>query len=274
MFSLAAAGLFLIWYTHSHFTDFRMALLEADVRFLVLSLIVLTGFHMVQGYLIADILRALGARVGILETLRVVLLSLVGKYVPGKVWILTMRSTLLSERGVSVRLVLAATGIEHVYVIASAVVLFLLTSTPHLATVASAQRALGIGLLIALLVAPGLILRGANKVLLLFGRDGIQGGITRKRSAFYTFMFILTWILLGAGIWVLSQGMSAGISYRSIPELAGLYAFSVVAGFVAFFAPGGIGVREGLFVLALKDLMPGADALFPRGRAPWCPEIF
>ncbi|MFH1277864.1 MAG: hypothetical protein ABIK65_05750 [Candidatus Eisenbacteria bacterium] len=229
---------------------------------LALSLLVFTGFHMVQGYLMSNLLRYFGACIGTLETLRIVLLSLVGKYVPGKVWILTMRSTFFAERGVPVRIVLASAGLENVYIITTAVVLFLLTAPPPYPGLEAVQRICGILLMIALLVSPGALVRAANRVIVLTGREPVREGISRRRSAYYAFMFSLTWLVLGAGIWVLSAGLGAGIPLGRIPALSGIYSFSVVVGFVAFFAPGGIGVREGLFVYGLKDFLTGPEALF------------
>jgi uncharacterized membrane protein YbhN (UPF0104 family) len=44
--------------------------------------------------------------------------------------------------------------------------------------------------------------------------------------------------------------------------LAGAYGVAVVAGFAALFVPAGLGVREGVFVLAMSGLLPATEALF------------
>jgi hypothetical protein len=61
----------------------------------------------------------------------------------------------------------------------------------------------------------------------------------------------LAWAGYGAALWLLARGILPSVGLR--PALAvAVFTASYLAGFLALFAPGGIGVREGLFILMLQ----------------------
>jgi glycosyltransferase 2 family protein len=62
---------------------------------------------------------------------------------------------------------------------------------------------------------------------------------------------LVAWVGYGLAFWLLARGLlpSAGLD----PALGiAVFTASYLAGFLALFAPGGIGVREGLFILMLQ----------------------
>jgi hypothetical protein len=65
--------------------------------------------------------------------------------------------------------------------------------------------------------------------------------------------FLGIWILQGLSFFVLATAW-VELSWLDLPRLAGAYAISYVAGLLAFFAPGGIGVREGFLTIILEPL--------------------
>ena len=61
----------------------------------------------------------------------------------------------------------------------------------------------------------------------------------------------VAWIGYGVAFWLLARGLLPSAGLR--PELAvAVFTTSYLAGFLALFAPGGLGVREGLFILMLQ----------------------
>ena len=55
----------------------------------------------------------------------------------------------------------------------------------------------------------------------------------------------------GAALWLLARGLLPSVNLA--PGLAiAVFTASYLAGFLALFAPGGLGVREGLFILMLQ----------------------
>jgi hypothetical protein len=66
-------------------------------------------------------------------------------------------------------------------------------------------------------------------------------------------LFIVIWILQGFSFFLLATAWTS-LSWSEVPRLTGAYALSHVAGLLAVFAPGGIGVREGLLGILLRPL--------------------
>jgi hypothetical protein len=61
----------------------------------------------------------------------------------------------------------------------------------------------------------------------------------------------VAWLGYGGALWLLARGLLPDAGLR--PGLAvAVFTASYLAGFLALFAPGGLGVREGLFILMLQ----------------------
>jgi len=61
----------------------------------------------------------------------------------------------------------------------------------------------------------------------------------------------IAWIGYGGALWLLARGLLPGAALGLMPAIA-VFTASYLAGFLALFAPGGIGVREGVFILMLQ----------------------
>jgi hypothetical protein len=62
---------------------------------------------------------------------------------------------------------------------------------------------------------------------------------------------LVAWVGYGLALWLLARGLLPAAGLR--PTLAvAVFTASYLAGFLALFAPGGLGVREGLFILMLQ----------------------
>jgi hypothetical protein len=61
----------------------------------------------------------------------------------------------------------------------------------------------------------------------------------------------VAWLGYGVALWLLARGLLPGAGLGLLPAIA-VFTASYLAGFLALFAPGGIGVREGVFILILQ----------------------
>jgi hypothetical protein len=69
------------------------------------------------------------------------------------------------------------------------------------------------------------------------------------------------WILMGAAMWAMA-GSVADLPPRELPFYVSAQALSATMGFLAFFTPAGLGVREGILLLLLTpSLGPGHAAI-------------
>jgi len=88
----------------------------------------------------------------------------------------------------------------------------------------------------------------------------VATGVRPTHAARWGLAYGLTWILLGGAfaLFVIAFYPDAGSHLRYV---AGTVAVSYLGGYMAFFAPAGIGVREGLMGVLLADIMPAPAAL-------------
>ena len=75
-------------------------------------------------------------------------------------------------------------------------------------------------------------------------------------------LFLAAWWIQGLGLGLAIRAVSpADFAWGDWPRWTGAAAIAMVGGFVALFAPGGLGVREALTLALLSNLEPGAAVL-------------
>jgi hypothetical protein len=203
--------------------------------------------------------------IGFLPAARAWCLANLGRYVPGKVWSVAGLVVLARRHGVESW---AAAG--------SAVVM----------------QALGLGTCLAVVTMtlpgrlPGLVLGGGSVIVLALAGGGVIAGVTLValhspwaieragrllgeqgsvlrplplRATVTGGVFTLaSWVTYGVAFWSLALGLGVGADLTA-PTAIGVFALGYIAGLLALFAPGGVGVREVAFGLLLAPIMgPGA----------------
>jgi hypothetical protein len=235
---------------------------DANPALLLASIGVFTLFALAQTRVSVAVLHALGAVVPATAAMRAFLLSLLGRYIPGKIWIVTMRSSFLHERGVPIRIVLAAVLVENVYLLMTSTALFAVSREPTTSVTTALLFGSAALLLTAAATLPGQIMPSIIRLLARFGLESIPVRLGARHAFAITGSYLATWLLLGLGIWLLGKGLAFPFSPRDVIALAGAYGVAVIAGFAALFVPAGLGVREGVFTLAMSGLLPATEALF------------
>lgn len=200
------------------------------------------------------------------ESFRQLNLLNIGKYLPGKIWGVIARGASLSDRGVTATSALVATCIEQTLVLHSAVVVSAIlfaslhpswaTTTPALLS----MMTLGLG---------SLLLKFAFRLYLYLIKPNanvIDAQEIRLVSTFTYLKFALGHCLG----WIVNGVLFASIYHAFFdvsPTLQLLYnlilanTIGVTLGFLAIFAPGGIGVREAATSGILTLVMPFEDAV-------------
>ncbi|HVS26440.1 MAG TPA: lysylphosphatidylglycerol synthase domain-containing protein [Burkholderiales bacterium] len=197
---------------------------------------------------------------------RQIALMTLGKYLPGKVWGMAARAALIKQQGIGFKEALLATFHEQYLFLHAAVVLSCLL----LAVLFEAAWSLAVGLL-GLLSIPFALL-SQNYIFILFNYSSRKLGYrdvldkTNILSAKNYLKILAAYFL----VWILSGIAFAGVylaffnSHFSLELLFALILANTVGntlGFLALFAPGGIGVREGVASSILAGFMPLGDAV-------------
>jgi uncharacterized membrane protein YbhN (UPF0104 family) len=212
-----------------------------------------------------------GARIGLAESFIHTTLVNLGKYFPGKIWGILARGWRLSERhDASPADILRTTYIEQYYLfLCAGVVSAILAAALFPSLLLIVGAALGI---IFVAVSPYVHRHFARVFVWLLSRLQRTAGSPdakwsdapmRQRDNVFLFAgFFCMWLLSGVFFYAVYLSIFPGTPAAdefALMTLANTVA--IVAGFVAVFAPGGIGVREGVSAAILSARMPIADAL-------------
>jgi uncharacterized membrane protein YbhN (UPF0104 family) len=238
---------------------------ELSVR--VLPLIAALGcfvlFYTIVGYLSTRIINDCGGSLRPLTGIRLWTLSMLGKYLPGKVWLVVGKLYLAAEKGVHMRVTGIGLFYEILFMLAASVLVgglclpFIDTGIiPGMAALPIA--AAGFVLMLVLLTRPRLV----NRVLRLFMRKNkekekkdvpvIPPLCFRPRFILgYVARFAGAWLIWGLGFYLLTQSVLS-LPIRTLPAIAGISVIAWFIGFVSLITPGGLGVREGVLTYFLK----------------------
>ena len=199
-------------------------------------------------------------RAPLLPAGRAYFLSVLGRYIPGKVGLALVR--IEGYRGHPASLVVLATGVEMLTALSAGLVLMcvgILFLPPGVPAWLRWAAPAGIAL-IALLLSPPLFHRAARAALRLTG--SAEPPILPRFGAMLGLigLYLLPGLLQGLGLYtlLLSLGPVPAGSYLAV---TGAYYTAGIAGMLAVFAPGGIGVREGILMLVLPVIVPRETAI-------------
>ncbi|MBX3175670.1 MAG: flippase-like domain-containing protein [Gemmatimonadaceae bacterium] len=192
-------------------------------------------------------LRAWGSPIGALDGARIWFVSNLGRYLPGKVWQIAAMGVMAQRVGVAPE---AAVGSSLVIAVVNILAGFSVAAL----TGAETYRLLGIagpalwGPIVLLVVgtlslpwtlAPALRLLGR-----LTKRQIVEPRLPVSAIAVAFLGCALAWALYGVAFQELSIGLIPGAGAGEAGPYVAVFTLSYLAGFLALFAPGGIGVRE------------------------------
>ncbi len=197
-----------------------------------------------------------------------IVMVLVGKYLPGKVWGVAARSQQLTRFDIPHRSSLVATYLEHlISVIAGMVVgLFAWLEAGDYPYRWWIYMLVFVGLAVATVYHARLLAFGFSWLSRRYPAVGEAIALTNLPARSYLALFLLyiaEWLAIGAILVCLFAAFSkVSPSPDLILFMVGSNAIGMIVGFMAFFSPGGIGVREGVIVGLLVTEIPLAEATF------------
>jgi glycosyltransferase 2 family protein len=185
---------------------------------------------------------------------RIWTVSSLGKYLPGKVWAIAGMALMAQQAGVAPWAATASAVILQVLAIGTGAAVAGLTGVGALEAAHPGVR-VALALLVTASVT-GIALLLWPPVLRRLLRLAAPGSETRPTPAAGAIVLgiianSVAWVGYGAALWLLARGVLPGASLALAPAIA-VFTASYLAGFLALFAPGGLGVREGVFILMLQ----------------------
>lgn len=192
------------------------------------------------------VLARYGSEIGFSDAARVWFVSNLGKYVPGKVWQVTTMTLMLSQLNVPLATAAGASAVITIANVVAGFALLLALGTPALRAVAggyeSAVLVATLILVVALLAAP-FTMRVLSSVASRLLRRPLV--LTMPAAAAWLAVggCALAWVLYGSAFQLFVRSLLGSASAPWIGYVTA-YTLSYLVGYLALFAPGGIGARE------------------------------
>ena len=197
---------------------------------------------------------SMGERLPFLAAARIWFLASFGKYVPGKVWALAGAAVLAQRAGVDPSAAVAGALVLQVLSLTSGAAVVAMTAPEVFQSVGQgSQPVLALVILLSVL---GVVALTWQPVL-----DWISSLLPsswpRLRAISPVVLGasfvanVVAWCAYGVALILLTRGLLPAVDL-SLPQAIGVFTCSYIVGFLALFAPGGLGPRESIFLLMLS----------------------
>ena len=207
------------------------------------------------------ILIGFGHRLPVAAATRIWATSEMARYLPGVIWQVVGRAYLVKPYGVSGSVCSASQVLElAIFLLANAIMAIgclLWNGTKQLTGPARNWMFCAMALvpILSVVLQPRIFYGLMNAIMRRLGKPQIP-----RQMGFATLAALLTWALAGLiwqslAIWVLTAG-PLGLQFTKWWVVAGAYSLAWCAGFLAVWAPGGLGVRELVFVTVMTFVVP------------------
>ncbi len=212
-----------------------------------------------------------GERIGLGVAFKISYLSNLGRYVPGKIWQLFGIIYVARQYGLSPEKATASFIISQLFTTVSAFLILAVAAQIEPAIIIDQIAIMGQGsaylftiamvvLSLLVIIRPNKILAVTNWLLRRFGRPELAFAIDKKVAPAIFLGYCVAWIFYGAALWMFIKSIVAEAEMGLIPAV-GIFAGSYQIGYLALFAPGGIGPRELVMGQMLLPFLPGVAPL-------------
>ena len=205
----------------------------------------------------------LGERLPPLEAMYQICVMQIGKYVPVMIGGFLARIS-ANAGSLSAKRIVIATTVEQIGAMGSALVIgidcYVLVRMPVAAPIVIAASVSIVWFIPSLwAIASSLYarLRGSSVSKSIAPASGLDSGMLRQALAFQFAQMLVMAVFIGT---VILQ-VAPDLSLRSSALMAGAYLMSIVAGIAVVFLPGGMGVREAVFVWLASGEVAASEAL-------------
>ncbi|MBN1756312.1 flippase-like domain-containing protein [bacterium] len=232
--------------------------LKFNPFYLGLSFFLLSGSIVITSLSWSRVLFELGENMPLVKALQIHSVSQMGRYVPGKFMAPLGKIYLAKKIGIPASTSLVSIIFHTIFVLFSALILFAI-SLGFLAR-QELPDAIYLGLLLIPLCIIALHPRInsiiINQGLKILKKPPIKVKFKYTRSLRILCLYILSWASQGGALFFLIKSFFSSLDLLNIFPIIGIQSIAWVVGFISFFVPGGIGVREGILSFFLKFYVP------------------
>ena len=246
-----------------HWEQVKDGLWETSWGWLILASLMFSIFLFVFRSLSwRRILIGFGHRIPVSASTRIWSTSELARYLPGAIWQVVGRMYLVRPYGVSGSVCSASQVLELVIFLLANILLavgcltWLGIKTFHGLPRMWLFAVMGLIPVLIFLMHPKVFYPLLNRVMRRLGKEPVA-----RRMRFRELCGLLLWAVLGLvwqslAIWLVVHQPPFKLQFTKWWVVAGAYSLAWCAGFLAVWAPGGIGVREAVFVAAMELSLP------------------
>ncbi len=257
VFALIIFG-FIFYALFERLDQLREYEFDLNIGLLAGGFLVLCLHYLIQGIISYIFAGKLNISVGFLKCWAFWMYSQLGKYIPGKIWIAASRAYLYKKEDIaSINKISIQFILEQAFSTIS-VVIICVFSLFFINSDIFEQYYYGfIALIAAFLVFfhPAVFFRLLNFALSLVKRDRIEGFTFKYHEVFMILLLeIASWIPVGISFYLIINSIAV-IDPGTLVYIIAIVSFSFIVGFLVIIAPAGLGVRDGILILMLKDML-------------------
>ncbi len=261
VFGVLAAG-FIVWYFVQNREEFSTTLANVNIGVFVFSMLFYFIYKLTLASLWHYITKINGCSIKYEKAVTGYLYSILGKYIPGKVFMLAARLAYYKEEEAPLSKVTVCFFIENVCTLLGAAMLFIVSLFFFPNELLENYKWTTFLLIAAffIVIHPRII----NLILKLVGkllRKKLEIPMKYSQMIKVVLLFIANWLIIGTGFYILAKSICPTLELSQLLFCAGIWGVSAIIGILAIFAPSGLGVREGIIVAGLMLIMPQNEAV-------------
>lgn len=228
---------------------------------LAVTMLVLVAARLTNALNCRNTLGAMGHSVKYRQVVPIIWVASLGRYIPGKMAVVAGATFMLTRLGIRATAALAALFLATALMI----LLSLMACTPMMFT-AAVREQFPLGRIIApAMLAVGLVClhpkiftRLCNLALVRIKREPLPESLRLGPYLKAIGMTVFRTLLLGLSLWATAR-IFVPVPISGLAIALGAGAMASVAGFLAVFAPAGLGAHEAVYFLTMKPLMSLAE---------------
>jgi len=191
----------------------------------------------------------------LLNAVRICSLSLLGRYVPGKIWMFAGKIYLCSMMNIPKAKAGASVLIEFIFHNLTAIYLFAFIYIFNIEMSWISRSILFSITAILVLAVPHILILFNHQIMKTAVKEPVLNSLHYRDMLAAQNRYLVSWVLQGTGLYFLIKSIHP-IGFESYFVVVGYFALSCTIGVLSFLIPGGLGVREYFMLLFFRDILP------------------
>lgn len=247
---------FLVRSLITNWTQIPFSEIRFNILYVVISFLCLAAYFslLTRGW--SSIVAELGSMVPYSKAFWIVSTSQIAKYVPGGIWYTVGRVYLARTEKVKEEIGILSVVFETFLLMLTNLIIFLISiNFISGETYLSPFLSVAFIIVILILLYPPLLNMLLNLGLRMLKKPAVKLHARYLSILRISMYFFMLWLAQIAGYYFLINSLYP-MGIAQLPNLTAAYTLSWITGFIVLFAPGGLGVREGMMTLLLSSILP------------------